>query len=437
MKVIDAQVKVIKDSRNKDTLEAHLIAREGEGKNAVGVASVPAGKSTGIHEAAIIAPKLAFEKLASIKEKIVGTNFRDQHEFDSFLISLDGTENKSNLGANLILSLSLSFARAFAKSRGQELYRSIGSLLSSKIPKEGTRPVFNMVNGGIHVQVPESWNKKFGVKKGLDFQEFQVISTTSDFGISTSVGQEYYRRLGKQLVKIYGRENVLLGDEAGYLCPFKTNEEALEIMQELINRHLYPLKIGLDAAASQFYQDADARRLNTDPHRQEKDEKKNDGYYVIEGVERTPEELAMLYVDLADRYEMISIEDPFHEEAFLDFSNLHKEIPKILEITDDLTATNPLRLKKAIKEKAGNAILIKLNQIGTLSETINVVDLAYKFGWRTVVSHRSGETMDSFIADLAAGIGAWGLKAGAPGKPERQIKYKRMLEIWKRESTVF
>jgi enolase len=418
MKLLDVQIKVIKDSRKKDTLEAHLIAREGDGGNVVSVASVPAGKSTGSHEAAVLEPKKAFRKLSEIKGKITGINFRDQHEFDSLILALDGTENKKNLGGNLTLSLSLAFARAFAKSRQLPLWKSIRAQFSGEPLKQATRPIFNVINGGAHVEIPESWSKKFGVKKGLDFQEFQIIPTVGDFGMGLSVGQECYRRLGKELAKIYGGENIILGDEAGYVCPFKTNEEALEILQEIINRHLYPLKIGLDAAASQFYIDSKSS-------------------YLLERNERTPEELGMLYYDLAKRYEMISLEDPYHEESFSDFANLHRETPELLIITDDLTATNPLRLKKAIKEKSGNAILIKPNQIGTLSETLKVVELAYKHGWQAVVSHRSGETHDDFIADLAYAVGAWGLKSGAPGKPERMAKYQRMLEIWRKESAVF
>jgi enolase len=424
MKILDAQVKVIQDSRKKDTLEAHLIAREGNGKNVVSVASVPAGKSTGTHEAAVLEPKKAFHKLTEIRDKITGVNFRDQHEFDALLLALDGTENKKNLGGNLILSLSLAFARAFAIARNLELYKYI-RLLATDLYELKTadsygcsKPIFNVINGGAHVEIPENWGKKFGIKKGLDFQEFQVIPTINDFGMAMSVGREYYRKLGKELARIYGGANVILGDEAGYVCPFKTNEEALEIMQELISRHLYPLKIGLDAAASQFHVD----KTNA---------------YVVEKSERTPEELGILYYNLAHRYELVSLEDPYHEEAFEDFALLHKELPELLVVTDDLTTTNPLRLKKAIDEKSGNAILIKLNQIGTLSETISVVKLAYKNNWRTIVSHRSGETMDSFIADLAYAIGAWGLKSGSPGKPERTVKYNRLLDIWKKQSVVF
>ncbi len=305
MKIIDGQIKIIKDSRGHDTLEAHLLAREGEGKNAVAFASVPAGKSTGAHEAFVLNPKEAFEKFSEIKKDILKINFRDQKEFDSLLIAFDGTQNKSNLGANLILSLSLAFARAWAKSRGIELYRYLKDLSDNqkKFFEDFPRPLFNVINGGAHVEIPKDWEKKFGIKKGLDLQEFQVIPTIKDFGIGLSVGQEFYKKLGKELSKIYGKENVLLGDEAGYVCPFKTNQEALEIMQELINHHLYPLKIGLDAAASQFYS-------------------KQNNLYTIEQEEMTPEELSVFYLDLFERYEMISLEDPFDEESFDDFSRL-------------------------------------------------------------------------------------------------------------------
>ena len=428
MQIIDGQIKIIKDSRGNNTLEAHLLAKEGDGKNVVALASVPAGKSTGAHEAFVLDPKKAFDKFSEIKNNFLKINFRDQREFDSLLIALDGTQNKSNLGANLILSLSLAFARAWSKSRGIELYRYLKDLSDNqkKLFEDFPRPLFNVVNGGAHVEIPQSWDKKFGIKKGLDLQEFQVIPTVKDFGIGLSVGQEFYKKLGKELSKIYGKENVLLGDEAGYVCPFKTNEEALEIMQELINRHLYPLKIGLDAAASQFYS------------------KEND-LYTIEKSQMTPEEISVFYSDLFDRYELISLEDPFDEESFDDFHRLSDELliqktsnqSKKLIITDDLTTTNPQRLKEAIEKKSGNAILIKLNQIGTLSETIDVIKMARENNWQQVVSHRSGETMDSFIADLAAGSGAWGLKSGAPGKPERMAKYSRMLEIWKKENVVF
>lgn len=425
MNIKEVKLKIIKDSRGKDTLEAKINTQENN-REFLGWASIPSGKSTGIHEAKALEPKVALKKFELIKNKIINNDFRDQKEFDDFLIDLDGTDNKSNIGANLILSLSLSFARAISKSKNLELHQYIKEISNIKpsffvknlkdkqTSNNFPHPIFNVINGGAHVEIPKIWNKKFGIKKSLDFQEFQIIPTTDDFAIGLSVGKEFYTKLGKELIKIYGKENVLLGDEAGYLCPFKTNEEALEMLQELINRNLYPLKIGLDVAASQFHNDAD----NT---------------YLIEGEKRTPEELSMLYDGIIHRYDIVSLEDPFQEEAFDDFSKLLKDMPQKIIITDDLTTTNSKRLTRAIGEKSGNAILIKLNQIGTLSQTLEVIKIAYENNWKAVVSHRSGETNDDFIADLAVGVGAWGLKSGAPAKPERMAKYNRTLELWGRK----
>ena len=217
---------------------------------------------------------------------------------------------------------------------------------------------------------------------------------------------------------------------------FKNNEEALEILSELISKNNYPLRIGLDTAASQYYRS---------------------GNYIVGKKSYSNEELKQYYLKLIETYNILSIEDPFFEEDFVSFAELTAELrrthaelrginimkttgswnkiqsdPKVLVITDDLTTTNSNRLKTAIEKKSGNTILIKLNQIGTLTETLKVVKMAYDNNWQAVVSHRSGETMDDFISDLAVGVGAWGLKAGAPGKPERLVKYERVLEIFKR-----
>lgn len=434
MQIGEIKLKIIKDSRDKDTLEARIETCEGK-RGILGWASVPAGKSTGTHEAKALEPKKALKIFDGIKDKLISVNFRDQKEFDSLLLALDGTEDKSKLGGNLILSLSLAFARAFAKSQNIELYRYIKDLLAinySSPIDNFPRPLFNVINGGAHVEIPSSWNKKFGVKSSLDFQEFQVIPTTNDFSVSLGVGREFYVKLGRELEKIYGKENIFLGDEAGYVCPFKTNEEALEILQELINRNLYPLKIGLDTAASQFHVNTNGNELgkriatNGDA----------DDLYAIEGEKITSGELAMLYYNLAHRYELISLEDPFNEESFDDFAIVQKELPNVKIITDDLTTTNSKRLIEAVGKKSAKAILIKPNQIGTLTETLEVVALAYHHKWQAVVSHRSGETLDDFIADLAVGIGAWGLKSGAPEKPERMVKYNRVLEIWGRSNDI-
>ena len=418
MRIIGASVKIISDSRGNETLEAGL-----RSDNFFASASIPAGKSTGTHEAFVLEPKKAIEKFEEIKSDILKKECRTQEDFDKFLIALDGTDNKENLGGNLILSLSLAWARLRAKENNQELFEYINKIFSEiffgsaiiKAPK----PIFNVINGGAHA------------KNKLDFQEFQVIPTTEDFNIAYSVGREYYRKLKKVLDDKFGEENITLGDEAGYSALFKTNEEALEIMADLIAKNKYPLRIGLDVAASQYYRAEE---------------------YVINKKSYSKEEIKEYYLKLIEAYDILSIEDPFYEEDFDSFASLTADLrglktrinadnisknwenisskPDVLVITDDLTTTNSKRLKMAVDKNSGNAILVKLNQIGSLTETLEVVKMAYDNNWQVVVSHRSGETMDDFIADLAVGVGAWGLKSGAPGKPERLVKYERVLKIF-------
>jgi len=426
MKIIDVNLKIILDSRGEETLEAELKSDKFSAS-----ASVPAGKSKGAHEAFVLEPKKAPEKFESIKPQILNREFNTQEEFDNFLISLDGNPStssgqaKQNLGANLILALSLAFARLKAKSEEKELFQYINQLLRGSISLKLPRPIFNVINGGTHAN------------NNLNFQEFQIIPAVSDFGMALGLGQEFYRKLKEFLEQKFGKENVVLGDEAGFSCPFKNNEETIEILAELIEKYHYPLRIGLDIAASQFC------------FHQWKQE--NYTYYLVDGKKYSPNELKKLYLKLIEAYKILLIEDPFYEEAFDDFAELNAELNKksqsarrsasdprlssvdqrdsALIITDDLTTTNPQRLQTAIEKKAGNAILIKPNQIGTLTETLEVVQLAYENNWQAVVSHRSAETMDDFIADLAVGIAAWGIKAGAPAAPERLVKYERILKI--------
>jgi enolase len=437
MKINDIQLKIILDSRGKETLEAKM----NSGNISVS-ASVPSGKSTGSHEVFVLEPHKAIERFEKIKHEILTASGRikNQRDFDKFLISLDGTGNKSNLGGNLILALSLTFARLKAKTSGQELWKYIHSIQQydhktiqlNNFPK----PIFNVINGGAHSN------------NNLSIQEFQVIPTVNDFAIGFSIGKEFYKKLYKILEKKFGKENIKLGDEAGFSAPFKSNEEAIEILSDLIKKNHYPLQIGLDAAANGFFTlsgklHKEKNERDIYPHTKSESLKQfyqnphniGVGVYIVDGKEYAAERLAKYYENLITHYNIISIEDPFYEEGFNDFAKLTKIMAKInhhsLVIADDLTTTNHDRLEKAIKEKSGNAILIKLNQIGTLTETLDVINLAYRNNWKVIVSHRSGETMDDFIADLAVAVGAWGIKAGAPAKPERLAKYDRLLEIYK------
>ncbi len=421
MKLLDANLKIILDSRDEETLEAEL-----KSDKFFASASMPAGKSRGKHEAFVLEPKLAVERFKEVRSKILSRDFESQEEFDNFLIKLDGTPNKQNLGANLILALSLAWARLKAKSEGVELFQYINQISNLKSQISNLpRPVFNVINGGVHSRYPHKSASNQHQSASLDFQEFQIIPAVSDFGMALGLGQEFYRKLKEFLEKKFGKENVSLGDEAGFSAAFKNNEETIEILAELIAKYNYPLRIGLDIAASQFYKD---------------------GYYLVNNKKYSSDELFDYYQKLIKAYNILSIEDPFNEEAFDDFAKLTAQLQEvrppeisrqylggrtsqILIITDDLTTTNPERLKIAIEKKAGNVILIKPNQIGTLTETLNVVKSAYENDWEAIVSHRSGETMDDFIADLAIGIAAWGIKAGAPAAPERMAKYQRVLEI--------
>ena len=402
MKISGADLKIIKDSRGQDTLKSELKSGDFSA-----IASVPAGKSRGTHETFVLESEKALDKFQEIKPQILNRDFEFQEEFDNFLIKLDRTPNKSNLGGNLILALSLAFARLKAKSEGKELFEYILEISNLKAQISNLpHPIFNVINGGAHATNKES---------KLEFQEFQVIPSVEDFGIALSIGREFYNKLQRFLWEKFGKENVSLGDEAGFSAPFKNNEEAIEILAELVAKYKYPLRIGLDTAATQFY---------------------TDGFYSIDGKKYSADELNEYYLKLIETYNILSIEDPFYEESFDSFASLTAELrgPDAdlrgrLVIADDLTTTNPERLKTAINKKSGNAILIKLNQIGTLTETLNVIKTAYENKWQAVVSHRSGETMDDFIADLAVAVGAWGIKSGAPAAPERLVKYERILKI--------
>lgn len=401
MKIHDIAIAIIQDSRGQDTLEVSLLW-DNNGQIVSAKASAPSGKSTGVHEAFVVEPAKAQAMLESVKADILAKEFANQKEFDEFLIALDGTENKEKLGGNLILTLSLAFARLKSQEEGKELFRYIRDISGLEIV--GSRmvryPIFNVINGGAHA------NNK------LDFQEFQVIPMVESFEEGYRIGKEYYEKLGEAIRQKFGAEHVTLGDEAGYSAPFESNEEAVALMKSVIAANNYPLRIGMDIAATSFF---------------------TDGGYMVEGRRLSAQELLSIYYDIIYRYDILSFEDPFEQEAFNDFKMLYARLNQggldALIITDDLTTTNPKRFERAITEQVGNAILIKLNQIGSLTETLRVVRMAYSNNWKVIVSHRSGETMDDFIADLAVAVGAWGLKSGAPGKPERTVKYDRVVAI--------
>jgi len=411
MVIKDIKTKIILDSRGEETLETQI-----DVDNFSVEASVPSGKSRGIHEATPQKPNIAINKLANIKSEIVNKDFINQEAFDGSLIKLDGTDNKANLGANLILSLSMAYARANAKVDNIPLWKYINNEFTDKYGACNVSVphlVFNVINGGAHSSPSNEWIKRNGKQK-LSIQEFQIIPMVDDTAIAFGMGKELYRKLNDRLVDKFGRENIETGDEAGFIAPFKGNEDALEELYELIEKNKYPARIGIDVASSQLFKNEE---------------------YEFNGEYYSKLQATEYYRKIINRYNLISIEDPFDENDFQSFSDFTKielkDNPNELIVTDDLTTTNPERVKKAVDMKSGNALLVKPNQIGTITETLKTISIAYASGWKTVTSHRSGETLDDFIADLAVGIGSWGIKAGAPATPFRIVKYDRLVEIYK------
>lgn len=395
MKIDHADVREILDSRGRPTIEVELGAG---GISAV--ASVPSGKSTGSNE--------ALEKrdadgrgvgdvIRLLQEEVfpalTSREFVDQREMDTFLIGLDGTRNKSRLGANGLLAVSIAFAKLSAQRAGVPLWRFIAE--SEKFSPAYPRLYMNVMNGGAHADFR------------LPFQEYIVV-VGGDPAQAYDRAQNIFRTLG-ELVRAEAGE-VPMGDEGGYSPRFATLERPFEILRDLIHRE-EEIFIAIDAAATEF-----ARGES----------------YELLGRSYSHADLIKTYLDLIERFGLKSIEDPFAEDdagCFAGFLSLAPQ--ETLVVGDDLTVTNPRILKEMIAARAANALIIKPNQIGTLTEVYDTVRLAHSAGWKTIVSHRSGETEDPFIADLAVGIGAYGLKAGAPSQRVRAVKYERLLAIEK------
>lgn len=407
-KIQSLSAREILDSRGKPTLEVYCVLESGIAAHA----SVPSGASTGVHEAhelrdgdmaryrglGVLTP------VASVAEEIADTlvdNDYTQATLDEVLVALDGTEDKSRLGANTTLAVSLAFARANAQEQSQQLYEYIGQISGTPMgvmPK----PMFNVINGGKHAD------------SGLDIQEFMIIPRGFDL-VSRGIqaGAEVMYALRDVLsAKGYATS---VGDEGGFAPKLASNEEAFEHIVTAIAKAGYThddVAIGIDAAASEFF---------------------SNGTYNIrrdgEKRELSSSELVAWYRDLAGAFPLISIEDPCAEDDWDGFAMLTKQLPGVTVVGDDLTVTNVTRIQEAIDRNAINAVLLKLNQIGTLTETIAAAALTKKQGWKCIVSHRSGETDDTFIADLAVGIGAEFLKSGSLQRSERVAKYNRLMEI--------
>ncbi|MEX3563394.1 phosphopyruvate hydratase [Corynebacterium phoceense] len=393
----------ILDSRGNPTVEAEVFLEDG----AHGVAGVPSGASTGVHEAHELRDggdrylgKGVLNAVHNINEEIVdeiaGMEADDQRLVDAKLIEIDGTENKSRLGANAILGVSIAVAKAAAESAGLPLYRYIGGPNAHLLPV----PMMNIVNGGAHAD------------SGVDVQEFMIAPIGAEsFSEALRMGAEVYHSL-KSVIKSKGLSTGL-GDEGGFAPEAESTKAALDLIVEAIKKAgLEPGKdiaLALDVASSEFYKD---------------------GKYHFEGGEHTAEEMAKVYEDLIANYPIVSIEDPLQEDDWEGYTKLTAAIgDKVQIVGDDFFVTNPARLAEGIEKKAANALLVKVNQIGTLTETFDAVEMAHRAGYRTMMSHRSGETEDTTIADLAVALNCGQIKTGAPARSERVAKYNQLLRI--------
>lgn len=395
----------ILDSRGNPTVEARVILECG----AIGVADVPSGASTGVHEAHELRDndksryggRGVLQAVKNINEIICpalcGMDALDGEGLDRIMTALDGTKNKQKLGANAILAISLAIARAVAVAKGVELYDLLGRGDSKAMPT----PMFNLLNGGAHAA------------NNIDIQEFMVVPHGLDLPEAIRAGSEIYHTLGK-ILKSRGLSTGV-GDEGGYAPNLGSDEEAIDLLCLAITESGYTTEkvgIALDVASSEWF---DGEKYEM-PKR---------------GVEMNAEALIEYYSDLCEKYPIISIEDGLAEDDFDGWRRLTKALgEKIMLVGDDLFVTNEDRLNKGISLGVGNAILIKPNQIGTLSETMNVITTAKEHGYHYIISHRSGDTPDSFIADLAVSTGAGFIKTGAPCRGERVAKYNRLSEIF-------
>ena len=400
--------KEILDSRSNPTIRVSVTLSD----NSLGSANVPSGASTGAHEAIELrdndpsrfSGKGVLNAVANVNntiaKKLTGMKFNDIDTIDKTLIELDGTENKSNLGANSILGVSLATIHALSNSNQVPLYQYISNITNNKISLPV--PMFNILNGGSHAS------------NSTDIQEFMVIpSGLNSFSESLQFGAETYQSLKSLLSKDGKSTNV--GDEGGFAPEMKSNQAAIEIILKAIENAGYKVGrdcyLGLDVAASEFYIDS-------------KYELKKDNLNL------NSDEMVQYLINLVNSYPILSIEDGLAEDDWDGWATLTQQIGnKIQLVGDDLYTTNVARLTKGIQETSSNSILIKFNQIGSITETFDAIELAKNAKWSNVISHRSGETEDTTIADLAVGTGAGQIKTGAPARSERVAKYNRLLSI--------
>ena len=405
MEIIDVLGREILDSRGNPTVEVEVLCEDGS----LGRAGVPSGASTGAFEAVELRDgddryrgkgvRAAVENVnAQIRPLLVGYDATDQRDVDEALLDLDGTANKSAIGANAILGASLAVAKAAAVSRGLPLYAYLGGPNAHLMPV----PMMNIINGGEHAD------------SSVDFQEFMIAPVGAPtFAEALRMGAEVYHSLKGVLG---GRGlNTALGDEGGFAPDLPSNAAALDLILEAIEAAGYTpgsdIALAMDTASTEFF---------------------SDGAYVLEGEGRTlsSEEMAAELVDLVDRYPIVSIEDGMAEEDWDGWAALTAAVGDRCQLVgDDLFVTNVERVRRGIAASSANSVLVKVNQIGTLTETLDTMEMAHRAGWTCMVSHRSGETEDATIADLAVAVNAGQIKAGAPARSDRVAKYNQLLRI--------
>ena len=412
LKIESVEALEVLDSRGNPTVQVEVITDGGF----CGVAKVPSGASTGSFEAVELRDndeerymgkgvKKAVENVnRTIAKKITGMNVYDQLKIDQKLIDIDGTDNKEKLGANATLGVSLAVAKAAANSLGMTLYNYIGGVNAKKLPT----PMMNILNGGKHSD------------NNISSQEFMIMPTSGkDFAENLQMGVETYHNL-KKVLKSKGY-SVAVGDEGGFAPNLQSEEEVLDVIVEAIKKAGYipgkDISIALDVASTEMYDEA-------------KKVGKNGYLFWKTGTFKTSDEMIDYLVELVQKYPIVSIEDGLAEEDWNSWKKLTQKLgSKIQLVGDDLFVTKTDRLRKGIKNKVANSILIKPNQIGTLTETLDAIEMAQKAGYTTVISHRSGETEDTTIADIAVAVNAGQIKTGAPCRTDRVAKYNRLLNI--------
>ena len=417
----------ILDSRGNPTLETRLTAEETTAR-----ASVPSGASTGEHEAVELRDDkeqylgksvltAATHVNDAIHKLLNGDNVFEQRKLDYRMIELDGTENKAKLGANSILSVSLAAARTAADALNIPLYRYIGGCNANRMPV----PMMNILNGGVHA------------KNNLDFQEFMIMPVGADsFHDGLRIGSEIYHTLKELLTK--DQLSTSVGDEGGFAPDLNDAYAVFDYLMHAVEAAGYTpgrdVVFAMDAAASELYSPDSGYYYFPGESRQKKELHASPEIAMPDTqsttITRTTDEMINYYADLCDRYPLVSIEDGLDENDWEGWVELTRRLGDHVQLVgDDLFVTNPARIAEGIKKGAANAVLIKVNQIGSLTEALDAIELAHRNGYRTIISHRSGETEDTFIADLAVGTGSGQIKTGAPCRSERAAKYNRLLEI--------